>query len=139
MEQSYVGPAFQDAKVGDAMRIGVITCQPDTRLVDVARIMVGYDVHSIVVSDVRAHGRAWGIVTTLDLARVADELDSLTAGDVASTDLVTVPANESLERAAELMAEHGITHLIAVQPETDQPVGMISARGMAAALAYGRS
>ena len=36
-----------------------------------------------------------------------------------------------------MMAEHGVTHLIAVQPETGRPVGMISSRGLAAAMAYG--
>jgi CBS domain-containing protein len=137
MERSYVGPPFEDAKVRDAMRVGVITCRPETKLADVARMMVGYDVHSVVVSDV-GESEPWGIVTSLDLARAPDELDSLTAGEVASTELVTVRSNESLERAAEVMAEHGVTHLIAVQPETDQPAGMISARGIAAALAYGR-
>ena len=52
---------------------------------------------------------------------------------------MTIRSDESLKRAAELMAEHGVTHLIAVQPDTDRPAGMISARGIAAALAYGRS
>jgi CBS domain-containing protein len=139
MERSYIGPPFQEAKVRDAMRVGVVTCRPETRLGDVARMMVGYDIHSVVVSDVQAEGRLWGIVTSLDLARVAEDIGSLTAGDVASTDLVTVHSDESLERAAELMAERGVTHLVAVQPDTERPAGMISARGIAAALAYGRS
>jgi CBS domain-containing protein len=78
-------------------------------------------------------------VTSLDLARVADALDSVTAGEVASTDLLTISSNESLERAAKLMAERGVTHLVAVQPDTGQPAGMISARTIAAALAYGGS
>jgi CBS domain-containing protein len=139
MEHSYIGPRFDDAKVRDAMRVGVITCRPETKLADVARMMVGYDVHSVVVSDVGGGGELWGIVTTLDLARTPDQLESATAGEVASTDLVTVPSNESLARAAELMSEHGVTHLVAVQPDTNQPAGMVSARGIAAALAYGRS
>jgi CBS domain-containing protein len=80
VERSYVGPAFEDAKVHDAMRVGVVTCRPETRLVDAARMMVGYDIHSVVVSDVEGEGDLWGIVTSLDLARVADELSSLTAG-----------------------------------------------------------
>jgi CBS domain-containing protein len=37
------------------------------------------------------------------------------------------------------MAEHRVTHLIAVQPDTGRPAGMISARGLANVLAYGRS
>jgi CBS domain-containing protein len=139
MEHSYIGPRFDDAKVRDAMRVGVITCRPETKLADVARMMVGYDVHSVVVSEVGGGGEPWGIVTSLDLARTPEQLESVTAGEVASTDLVTVPSNESLARAAELMSEHGVTHLVAVQPDTNQPAGMVSARGIAAALAYGRS
>jgi CBS domain-containing protein len=139
MQSSYVGPAFEDAKVRDAMRVGVVTCRPETKLADVARMMVGYGIHSVVVSDVQGDSGMWGIVSSLDLARAADELSSLTARDVASTDLVTIRSNESLKRAAEVMAEHGVTHLIAVQPDSDQPAGMISARGIAAALAYGHS
>ena len=81
----------------------------------------------------------WGIMTSLDLARRPEELGWLTAGEVATTDLLTIDSSESLGRAAELMAEHGVTHLIAVQPDTGQPAGMISARGIAAALAYARS
>jgi CBS domain-containing protein len=139
VERSYVGPAFEDARVHDAMRVGVITCRPETKLTDVARMMDGYGIHSVVVSGVQGEPGVWGIVTSLDLARAVDELGSLTAQDVASTDLLTIRSNESLKRAAELMAEHGVTHLIAVQPDADQPAGMISARGIAAALAYGRS
>jgi CBS domain-containing protein len=120
------------------MRVGVITCRPETKLVDVARMMVGYEVHSVVVSEVGGDD-LWGIVTSLDLARAPDQLNSMTAREVASTDLVTVSSGESLARAAELMAEHGVTHLIAVQPDTGQPAGVISARGIAAALASGRS
>jgi CBS domain-containing protein len=139
MEQSYIGPAFEQAKVHDAMRVGVVTCRPETKLTDVARMMVGYDIHSVVVSDVQSEGDLWGIVTSLDLARAPDELDRLTAGEVASRDLVTIRSDESLQKAAELMAEHGIAHLIVVQPDTDRPAGMISTRSIAGALAYGRS
>ena len=71
MERSYFGPAFDDAKVHHAMRVGVITCRPQTRLADVAKMMVGYDVHSVVVADVE-EGGLWGIVTSLDLARAAE-------------------------------------------------------------------
>jgi CBS domain-containing protein len=139
MEHGYVGPAFEDAKVRDAMRVGVITCRPETTLSDVARMMVGYDVHSVVVADVDPQRGLWGIVTSLDLARVAGDLGSVTARDVATTNLTTIRSNEPLRRAAELMSDHAITHLIVLQPDSDDPVGVISARGLAGAMAYGRS
>jgi CBS domain-containing protein len=139
VERSYVGPAFQQAKVSDAMRVGVITCRPGTKLSDVARMMVGYDVHSVLVEDAEPKRGLWGIVTSLDLARAAGELDSVTAREAATTNLITVRSNEPLQRAAEAMAEHGIAHLIVLQPDSDDPVGVISARGVAAAVAYGGS
>ena len=139
MEHSYFGPAFKDARVHNVMRVGVITCRPQTKLSDVARMMVGYEIHSVVVAEV-GEASPWGIVTSLDLARFPDELDSLTAGDVASQGLVTIKSDAPLEEAANLMAEHGISHLIAVQPDQEEhPAGMISARDLTLALAYGRS
>jgi arabinose-5-phosphate isomerase len=138
VERSYVGPAFKDARVHDAMRVGVVTCRPETSLTDVARMMVGYSMHSVVVSDLARPGRAWGIVTSLDLARAAEDLAARTAGEVASVDPITVDSDATLDRAARLMAEHGISHLVVVQPRTDVPVGMISAGTIAEALAYGR-
>jgi acetyl-CoA synthetase len=138
MERSYIGPAFDDAQVHHAMRVGVITCRPQTRLSDVAKMMVGYDAHSVVVADVD-EGGLWGIVTSLDLARSADQLDELSAADVASTDLITIPSNASLREAGKLMDEHRISHLVAVQPEDGRPAGVISSRDLAAAAAFGRS
>ena len=120
----------------DAMRIGVVTCRPQTSLRDAARIMVGYQIHALVVGDVGTGERPWGILTDLGVAKAAatGRIDA-TAGDAAGTDLVTVPVDESLETAAKLMSEHTCTHLLAVQPETGQPAGVVSALGLAAVLA----
>jgi CBS domain-containing protein len=135
----YIGPVFDEAKVHDAMRVGVVTCRPDTSLKDVARIMVGYQIHSVVIGDIGAGDRLWGIVTDLDIAGASgSDLSGIQAKDVASTELVTVAADETLERAAQLMTEHEVSHLLAVQPETGQPVGVISALGIAAVLAAER-
>jgi CBS domain-containing protein len=129
----YVGPSFKDAKVHDAMRVGVVTCRPQTSVEDVARIMASYQIHSVVVDDADATMHPWAIVTALDVSRaVASGKTQLTAGEIAGQEgLFTIPANESLERAAELMSEHRCSHLVAVQPETQRPVGVISALGLA--------
>jgi CBS domain-containing protein len=137
-QSSYVGPSFDNAKVHDAMRVGVVTCRPQTSLRDVARIMVGYQIHSVVVDDLQASMHPWAIVCDLDIANAAKaKLDDLTAGDVARSELVTVPADETLARAAQLMSEHGVSHLMAVQRFTGQPIGVISALGLASVLAAG--
>jgi CBS domain-containing protein len=139
-QRSYVGPGFEQAHVRDAMRLGVITCRPETTLADVARMMSGYGIHCVVVADVDAggHNRPWGVVDAVDVAAAGADAHTRTAGEVATTDLVTIESDAPLKRAAELMAEHGTTHLIAVQPGTDKPVGVIAASGLAAVLAWGR-
>jgi CBS domain-containing protein len=43
---------------------------------------------------------------------------------------------DALERAAQLMAEHDVTHLVVVQPHSGQPVGIVSALDVAGALAW---
>jgi CBS domain-containing protein len=134
-QQHYVGPPFNEAKVHDAMRIGVVTCRPETSLRDVARMMASYKIHSVVVEDVES-ANPQGIVSAIDIATAASSDPArICARDVATTELVTVPANETLEQAARLMSKHGVTHLVALEPETGRPVGVISASGLAAVLA----
>ena len=138
-ERTYVGPAFANAKVHDAMRVGVVTCRPDTSLADAARIMTGYGIHCLIVADPQAgpHARSWGVVDALDVARAEAEGRTGAVGEIAATELVTIDSSAPLTRAVRLMAEQSVSHLIAVQPGTDRPVGVISASGVAAVLAWG--
>jgi CBS domain-containing protein len=138
-ERTYTGPAFAAAKVYDAMRVGVVTCGPDTSLADAARMMTGYGIHCLIVADPQAgpHARSWGMVDALDVARAEVEGRAGTVGEIAATEPVTIDSNEPLTGAARLMAEQRIAHLVAVQPGTDRPVGVISASGLAAVLAWG--
>ncbi len=131
----YTGPPFDEARVHDAMRMGVITCRPDTSLHEVAGMMVAHQIHSVVIQNPAPGSRPWGIVSSLDIAAAAgSDLDEHEAQDVATTDLVTVSLNDTLQHAARVMTEHGITHLIVVEPATDWPCGILSARDLAAVL-----
>lgn len=113
------------------MRVGVVTCRPETTLADASRMMVGYGIHSVVVSDPADPSGRWGIVSALDVARAsAAGWVQTTAGEVATYEVLTIPSDASLHAAAGLMAEHGVSHLVAVQPETGDPVGVVSALGL---------
>jgi CBS domain-containing protein len=50
---------------------------------------------------------------------------------------VLVHRGETLERAAQLMTEHGSAHLVVDDPETGRPVGVLSTLDIAAALTGG--
>ena len=59
-----------DLRVRDAMRTQVISCQPDSPIVDVAREMIEQRVHRIIVVEGQ---RPVGIISALDIVRlVAD-------------------------------------------------------------------
>jgi CBS domain-containing protein len=137
LQHTFLAPRFADAKVLDAMRLGVVSCPPDTPLQEAARIMGTYRIHCVVVADPDSD-RPWGVVSDLDLAGAAgQDVAKRTVWDIAGSELVTVHAEEPLARAAQLMTEHQVSHLVVVQPASGHPVGVISTLDLAGVLAWG--
>ena len=103
----------------------------------VARMMATYRIHSVLITDMEGH-RPWGIVSDLELATNAGaDLEKMTARDVASTDVVTVAADDRLSVATRLMAEHRASHLVVIQPHSGHPVGVVSTLDVAGVIAWG--
>jgi CBS domain-containing protein len=137
IRHSFLAPAFERATVVDAMRMGVVRCTPDSSLREVARIMATYRIHSVVVSEMEG-SRPAAVVSDTDLAAAANaDIDRLTAGQVATTEVVTVEPGATMALAAQLMAERRVSHLVVVQPDTGHPVGVLSALDLAGVLAWG--
>ena len=129
-----------DVRVGDAMHRGVLTCDREASLAEVAGVMAERSIHCIVVENASGDGGPfWGVVSDLDLVAAATvrELDDQTAGGTAASPIVMVTPTETLERAAQLMTEHSTSHLIVVDVGLLEPVGVISTLDIAAALADG--
>ena len=122
--------------VADAMHEGVITCARSSSLADVARLMAERNVHCIVVTDESDSDALWGVVSDLDLVAAASvrDLEEQSAGGTAATAALMVSPGESLQRAAQLMTEHGTAHLVVVEPASGRPVGVLSTLDVAAAL-----
>jgi CBS domain-containing protein len=121
---------FETLKVRDVMHEGVVSCPPDTALPDVAELMSTHGIHAVFVFDDNEHagrGDFLGIVSDLDLVAAAwAGLETRTAGQSAVTPILTVTTEDALERAAELMVEHSVSHLSVVDRSTRQPVGVLS-------------
>jgi CBS domain-containing protein len=118
------------------MHHGVLTCRRDASLADVAELMATRRVHCVVVTDDADDPDAlWGIVSDLDLAAASSvrDLDEQTAGAAAATTPLTVAPGETLQRAAQLMTEHGSAHLVVVDRD-GKPEGVVSTLDIAAAL-----
>lgn len=130
--------AFQNietARVADAMHHGVVTCSRDTSLVTVAHLMASHHVHCIVVVATMLDGtkKVCGVVSDRDvlMSAVRGELAEATAAATARTEVLTVSADESLLRAAELMGRQGVTHVVVVDP-AQTPIGVLSTLDVAA-------
>ena len=137
---SYRVPSVQHALVEDVMRAGIVTCAPQTDLVSVARIMAANHIHAVVVTGIEqipgGQRLTWGLLTALDLvSSTLPGYEGADAGDLASTEIQTIEAGESLDHAAQQMVEHRLTHLMVVTG--GEPVGILSTFDVAGCLAWG--
>jgi CBS domain-containing protein len=139
MSSQQVQPSLAGALVSDFMRRGIISCGPETDLATVARTMADNHVHAVVVSGIEREAGGgerltWGLVTALDLAAAAlPAVQAADAGALASTEVVTIEEREPLERAAQLMSEHQLSHLLVLSGQA-QPIGIVSTLDIAACL-----
>lgn len=137
IEHTFAAPPFKEASVVDAMRMGIVTCSPDTTAREVARTMATYRIHSVVVSEMDG-AKPLGVISDVDLAAAAAAgAESRIASELARSEPVSVAADDSLQHAARLMAEHGISHLVVIQPHSGHPVGVLSALDLAGVMAWG--
>ena len=130
---------FETALVADAMTTGLISCAPETPLRAVAELMTQNRVHAVYVFDYGDEDdettQLWGLVSDLDVVAAARAgVDERTAGESAVTPLVTVSSDDRLERAAQLMAEKGASHLAVIDPVSKRPVGVLSTLDVARAV-----
>jgi CBS domain-containing protein len=118
--------------VQKAMTSNPTAITPDTTVQEAARLMKSEDVGALpIVED----GRLTGVVTDRDLAirGIAEGRGAeTTVRELASKDIVTIEAQQSLEEAARLMAEHQVRRLCVVE-EDGRLVGMLAQADVAQA------
>ena len=141
LEQGRDGRTLSQVEVAEVMHRGVLTCPLETPLRTVARMMAIYRIHAVIVfgeegDDVPGTG-LWGVVSDLDLvqAAAAAEFEDRSARGTAVTPALTVAPEDTLERAAQLMSEHEVTHLVVVDRGAGRPVGVLSTLDLARTLA----
>lgn len=80
--------------------------------------------------------RLWELVSDVDLVAAGlGDIDALTAHDASVTPLVTTRTDDRLDRAIQLLAENGVSHLAVVDPFSRLPVGVLSTLDVARLLA----
>lgn len=138
---SYLMPSLEQATVADAMHPGIISCEPDVPLAEVARIMATNHVHCVAVIGI-SHEEpkcpVWGLISDLELlkAGLSDE-DEPTARTLATQPLVSVDPRTALRDAVGTMLAEGVSHVVVIHPDSQQPIGILSSLDVAGVLAWG--
>ena len=127
-------PVLTHVRVRDCMHHGILSCACDATLGEVAALMAKHRVHAVALN-ARDGLRAVGFVSDLDIAAAVASGEQPTALQAAGTKPVTVSADESLQGAARLMSEHGVSHLIVVDAGSGYPAGVLSTLDIAAVYA----
>ena len=114
-------------RVKDIMSTAVACCSPETKLPEVARMMVEHDCGEIPVVD--ASGVPIGVVTDRDITcrTVAEGRNPLVmeAGDCMTTPCVTVTPETSLEECCQTLEKNRIRR-VPVVDEAGACCGMVS-------------
>ncbi|HTI32812.1 MAG TPA: CBS domain-containing protein [Miltoncostaea sp.] len=132
---------LRDARVRDVMTAEIVTCTADVPLAEVADLMVGHRIHSVIVlappvPDPLATDLQWSVLSDLDLvAAVPWGEPGAGAGTIAASPRTVVRADDSLAAAALAMAENATAHVLVVEGDGSEPVGILSALDVARALA----
>lgn len=120
--------------VREAMRPGVITCLPDAGPATIATIMVAHGIHVVVVAP-PAHGTPL-VVTDRELVRaVLEGRENACASDFAGEPAAALTADAGLEDAVAMMAARYVTHILAIEPSSGIPAGIVSSLDVVAILA----
>jgi CBS domain-containing protein len=121
-----------DRTVDEVASIGIVSVTPDAPLDEVAWLMASNRVHAVVLA---GEAPDTSVIADADLigAACSGHFDQLRARDVAGTEAVGIRGDETLERAAQLLAEHAISHLI-VRDRRRLPIGVLSTLDIARAI-----
>jgi CBS domain-containing protein len=121
---------MRELSVMQAKRFGVWTISGDANLKKVAREMMDRNISCLVILD--AEGYLDGLITRTDLVRAAHasrDWMHLTARECMVRDVVTVRLDDKLQRVMDLLIEHHVHRVVAVELENGKlrPVAVLSA------------
>jgi CBS domain-containing protein len=128
---------MSEEKVRDWMHRGVITCDPETPLAEVAAVMDARDISALVVVDTA--GDVLGVISRTDLvnARFIEPYmkhwRGLCAQHLMTKPAITVETDTKIHEAVQLLNEKHIHRLVVVEKLAGhiRPVGILSVTDLA--------
>ena len=122
----------RDQAIGEIMTKDLSTVEPRSTITEAARLMRDNDTGAVLVVD---GDQVQGLLTDRDIAvrAVADgrNPDETPAGDIASSDLITLEPTSTIDEAVKAMREANVRRLPVT--ENGKPAGVISLGDLAMA------
>ncbi len=97
-------------------------------------MMVTHRVHAVAVHNGEGL-RPAGVISDLDVVAAAASGEEPSAIQVAATEPLAISDDEPLDRAVQMMSEHGVSHLVVVEAASGYPIGVLSTLDIAAVYA----
>jgi len=119
---------MSEKAVRELMQIGVPVCEIDTPLAEVARLLSEEERDILVVMGEKC---VEGVLTQSDMARAfLDDYYTLTAQDIMTPSMSSVPPDIPVTEAVRLMIERGFHQMLVVPADQEPavPVGVLSKR-----------
>jgi len=128
---------MSDVRVQDWMHRGVVTCQPDTPVAEVAATMDTKDISALVV--VNEHGAAVGVISRTDLVNARfvqpymKHWRGLNAEHLMTKPVISVSPDTTINEAVQMLNEKHIHRLVVVEKASDhlRPIGILSVTDLA--------
>ncbi len=128
---------MSEARVRDWMHKGVITCNPDTPVADVAKTMDAKDISALVVVD--KAGDAIGVISRTDLVNARfiqpylKHWRGMTAEHLMTRPAISISPDAPVSEAAQKINEKRIHRLVVVDNSAGRirPVGILSVTDLA--------
>lgn len=111
--------------VRDVYHRGVIFCKPDTPLQEVVGVLANTGIHAVMVAEREGEPPEGIISHTEVIAHYGEDMAALTAGDVATTGVISVSEGATVEAAVKKILESNI-HRLLVMGEDGRPLGILS-------------
>ncbi len=124
-----------DVTVATPMTEGVLTVGSEECAGDLVEALVELEIKSVVVTDDEC--RPLGILTSTDYLRMLDDgVDphETTVGEWMTREVITVRYDETVQRAATVMHDRGVSHLPVVDAD-GRAIGILSSTDLTAHLA----
>jgi CBS domain-containing protein len=114
----------------NALQMNLVECEADADVRSIARAMADNSIHCVIVRGIERRDRhgnriGWGIVSDIDLmAGLRPGWVQATAGELAASEVLVLQPSDTLEHAAQVMADHETTHVVVV--DGGEPTGILS-------------